>query len=572
MADSDAIAAGFSHIANANLAEAEACFTMALRERPGHAEAIHGLACVALARGLPGLAIGHAGQAIAVPVLTHEQTSRFHRTLGEALSGAGHDEAARAALAVAVMFRPGDPYAHARLGQSLVRLNRREEAEAAFTRAVDLAPADVGVRQALAVHYFENRSFSLALPHFRVICRLLPNDPAAWANLGATLIEVAAFSEARTVLEHAVNLGRPSVETVHNLGIALTALGFYQQAVAAFDEALTDAPQDARVLNSKGACLAEYGEYDAAERLLHQVVEMENPVETARALFTLGTIDLGRGTMARGWKRFEERHALPGARPADGGTWDGQPTNQVVTVHAEQGLGDTIQFLRFIPMAAERAPLMLDLPEQVVPLLERMPAMRDVPDGRVRVGRGTGARAGLLSLPVLLGLNGPPADAPYLDVPFSPSARRRRVGLSWAGNPTYRFDARRSLDFDQLAPILAVPGIEFVCLQKDASPESRGGMICPPLDDLGDLADAIAGCDLVIGVDSLVIHLAGAMGHPAWLLNRLGGDWRWRGPRWYRSVRIFNVDTLEPPPTCWNGLIRRIGQELAAFSGGGNRE
>jgi hypothetical protein len=255
---------------------------------------------------------------------------------------------------------------------------------------------------------------------------------------------------------------------------------------------------------------------------------------------------------------------------------------QTILLHAEQGFGDTIQFVRYVPLLAARgAKIVLEIPDSLRPLLDKL-------DGVVAIiGRGEPHapidwHCPLMSLPHAFGttLKTVPASLPYLRAPADrieswraklPATGKLRVGLVWSGKPSHRNDHNRSIAFGRLAPLLAQNGVDFISLQRDVRDADRAALssstvVRPDLDtaDFADTAAIIETLDLVIAVDTAVAHLTGAMGKPLWLLLPFSPDWRWMLNRsdspWYTSARLFR----QPKIADWDSVIAALGEALAS--------
>lgn len=559
----DAIDTALALLAGGDPTGAEARFRNVLAVAPDHAEAWHGLACVARVRNLPGQAVALAGKALAQPTAGDAQRARFHITLGAALSEAGQGDAAVAALNVAILLEPRDPRAHAALGQARWRAGRADDAILAYERAVELAADDTAYRQELASILLAEKHYDASLIHFAHLAISHAHDPAAHANHGAALFEAGHLQAAAQALRRAETLGPPTAPTSNNLGLVAMASGDLRSARQAFETAVAIAPADRRIAGNYATLLTEWGENEQAAALFRRIADGQVDEEAVRARFNLGTLDLAAGRMREGWVGYEARlQFLKPARP--GPTWHGEETSEPVLITVEQGLGDIVQFLRYLPKAAMRAPLVLDMPEEVQGLVAMMPALDGMWGERLRFGRQAGLQCPLLSLPYVLSQDELPSAAPYLA--SAQAVVPGRVGIAWAGNPGYRFDRRRSLSLAAIEPLLNVAGPSFLSLQKGV--ECPAAMESMPLDRLAATAAAIASCDLVISVDTVIAHIAGALGRPTWLLNRFGGDWRWRGPDWYRCVRMFQATTPDLPDQAWPPVIEAATTALKAWSGG----
>jgi len=295
------------------------------------------------------------------------------------------------------------------------------------------------------------------------------------------------------------------------------------------------------------------------------------------------------GDFARGWRKHEwrwETDLKVAKRDFVEPLWLGAENlvGKTILLHAEQGYGDTLQFCRYVPMVADLgARVVLEVPKELHELMHSLPCTVQL----VSHGHPLPAfdlHCPLLSLPLAFEtrLETIPARIPYLSAPENKRSLwrdrlgqhdRLRVGLVWAGHPrkhqlaNNRGDRHRSISFDQLTPILHVPGCEFYSLQKgdDAVAQLRNsalrGRVIDCTDDLQDFADTAAlieNLDLVIAVDTAVAHLVGALGKPCWLLNRYDTCWRWLLDRddspWYPTARLFRQDATRT----WDDAIARI--------------
>jgi hypothetical protein len=308
--------------------------------------------------------------------------------------------------------------------------------------------------------------------------------------------------------------------------------------------------------------------------------------DSPEARFNRAACHLALGDYERGWEEYEwrwqTRHAA--ALPdLPGPLWQGN-ANQTILVHAEQGFGDSLQFCRYVPMLAKRATVVLDVPRPLVRLLSSLDC-----DVRI-VARGDDlppfdAWIPMLSLPRAFNttLATVPAAVPYLRADPEQASRwrdrvaalpGRKVGLVWAGSPlspqprALAMDRRRSMTLQQFAPLAALPGLCLISLQKGdaATQKPPAGMVLhdwtEELHDFADTAALVAAMDLVISVDTSVVHLAGALARPVWVLNRYDQCWRWLSDRtdspWYPTARLFR----QPEPGDWSSVIGEVAKAL----------
>lgn len=391
----------------------------------------------------------------------------------------------------------------------------------------------------------------------------------------------------------------PTADALHNEGIAHYRAGRIDAALECYDRALALLPDFPAALNSKGFALQDLDRMDEALACFTRAVELAPGMAMAR--LNLGMAQLKLGDWAQGWDNYEARWT--GSAEAGAGTlnkpacplpqWNGEAdtADKRLLVVTEQGFGDTFQFARYLPLAAERFAKVgfvcsqptLRLMEwsygNDVLLLPRMPADESSYDA-------WDLQCPLMSLPRAFGTRPEtiPAAMPSLRVPEKAAAHwrerleiaapgRYRVGIAWAGRKAHQHDARRSLRFEQLAPLLADERITWVSLQKWAPEDARPTIPeqvdwldwTEELTDFADTAALASNLDLVISIDSAMAHLAGALDRPVWMLNRFDTEWRWLRHRgdspWYPSLRLFN----QPAFGDWDSVLAAVAQALRAM-------
>jgi tetratricopeptide (TPR) repeat protein len=517
---------------------------------------------------------------------------------------------------------PGDAAGHYLLGKAYRALGRAPEALGCFEEAARLAPDHVDARFSMAVLHCERAAWREAIPALREVLRLRPDYPEAYSNLGTALQERGAFDEAVRCFQAAIRL-RPDYHEAHyNLGNAYKEMGDLGHAAEAYREAIRLAPGFAAAHGNLGGVFQGRGELDQAEAAYTSALRANPQYEMAlnglglvrsergyieeaighyrRALalkpdfaeahLNLGLALLLTGRLGEGWQEYEWRWRSPSLRReqrhTDRPRWAGEPlTGRTILLHAEQGLGDTIQFARLAPdVAARGARVLLEVDEPLVDLFRASFAGIEV----LRRGERLppfDCQCPLLSLPRILGitLDNVPAGIPYL---FADDARRsawetrlggppaRRVGLAWAGSPTHRYDRNRTIPAAVLRPLTGVARARFYSLQKGPAAtavQALGPGVADWTGELASFADtaALVAClDLVVTADTAVAHLAGALGKPVWLLTPFAPDWRWLLERadspWYPTMRLFR----QRRPDDWGHVVGEACTALAAFCGG----
>jgi len=413
--------------------------------------------------------------------------------------------------------------------------------------------------------------------------RLAPGFGPAHANLATHLLRLGLLDPARDFAATAVALLPDDAEALACQGGILHHGGEFARAADCYRRALRSAPDHAGILSSLGNTLDALGRMDEALALHDRAVGLGPADATCR--FNRAVSLLTSGAYAEGWAEYEWRWRRPGhAPPIAAPPWRGEALEgRTILLHAEQGLGDTLQFVRYAPpVAARGARVLLEVQPPLVRLLRGLPGVAEVfarGDPRPRFD----FHCPLLSLPRAFGttLETIPATTPYLHPGPGAVARWRDrlatddallVGLAWAGAPhrddaiSMLLDRRRSLAPADLAALVYIPGVRFVSLQKDQSPPHIPGLgMLNPMADMKDFADTaglVGALDLVISVDTSVAHLAAGMGCAVWLLSRADSCWRWLRDRadspWYPSMTIYR----QSRPGDWAEILARLRADL----------
>jgi tetratricopeptide (TPR) repeat protein len=512
----------------------------------------------------------------------------------------------------AIVAREPD-HAEALHGLGLIRIGQARQREAHQLLTAALASYDktleqggdqakIFVKRGHALHALQ-RYFEALVSYDRALA-LKPNWAQAHEMRGIALFYLNRYRASLASFEKALALRPRLVEAHVYRGRALHKLNRYEDALAAFDQALAVQPDQAVVHNFRGdtlACLTRYDEaaaqYDIAIKLDAKFVQPRWSAAVTR---------LVRGDFQRGWREYECRWKNAGVQVRDFSAplWLGeQPiAGKTILLHAEQGFGDTIQFVRYAPLVAELgAKVILEVQAELHSLLLRMEGMSAVlaqPKEQTVDSRIDGApvplaserelppfdcHCPLLSLPLAFKteLSAVPARIPYL---YADPERVKRwkarlprehsplVGLAWSGNPFHWEDRNRSVALNRLVPLLSEP-VGFVSLQKTAAAQDAkllGGLanvthFGDELVDFNDTAAVIEGLDLIVTVDTAVAHLAAAMGKPVWILLAYAPEWRWLLDRedspWYPTVRLFRQPRLED----WESVIARVRMELEVW-------
>ncbi len=482
---------------------------------------------------------------------------------------------------------PDDVQAALQQGLAHYRAGRFAEAERVYRGILARQPQEPEALHMLGVLAHQAGHDEVAVDLIGQAIRVAPKRPAFHNNLGSCHEARGDLRAALAAYRRALALRSDLPEAHNNVGNVLQATGDYAAAIAAYRRALALHPAYAEAHNNLGNALQGAGRLEEAVAAHRQALALRG--DFADAQWNLAYALLLQGDYAAGWAQNEWRWQATGRQPADPGwrqpLWLGTPSpaGRTLLVHHEQGLGDTLQMLRYVPLlAAEDARVIVRVPPVLAAVAATVPGVSAV----VQAGGALpdfDLHCPCMSLPHAFGtrLETIPAKLPYLSAPESSraawqarlgTAQRLRVGLAWAGSVAHRNDRNRSLPLQQLLPLLDLD-VEFHSLQKEYRGDDRArldadGRIIDHAAELGDLADTaglIAGLDRVITVDTAVAHLAGGMGRPVWLLLPFAPDYRWLLGRedspWYPGMRLFR----QAAPDDWAGVIVHVRKALAAL-------
>lgn len=561
---------------------------------------------IALAPGFPD---AHANRG---------QVLRQQRRLEEALES--YDEA--------LALRPEDPATHCNRGNVLADLERQDEAIAAYDRALALNPGEPVALANRAAALQDLERYEEALAAYDSLLATHPDYAVAHCNQSHALHALGDFEAALAAADRALRLKPNYPKALANRGIALKSLGWTEAALEAFDATLRLEPDLGEAHRQRGLALQELGRFEDAllaferaleveprridnerdiatalrflgrrdEAISHYARVLEDKPDDPVALFGCGLIRLQRGELAAGWRDYEARWRtcdFQGKGPeVEAPLWDGQDlSGKRLLVHAEQGLGDCIQFVRYLRLIpAEGGQVALWIRPSLMALLRDAFEGVQLLDSSVPVTGEFDYHLPMMSLPRVFGttLDSIPAGVPYLAAePARVAAWRERlgrtglrVGIAWQGNPVGQVDRGRSMPLRHFAPLAAVPGVRLISLQTqhgleqlDSLPPGMAVETLGPGFDAGpdaflDAAAVMACCDLMVVSDSALAHLAGAMARPAWLALKRVPDWRWFLDRtdspWYPSLRLFR----QPRDGDWDSVFAAMAEVLAARAEG----
>jgi tetratricopeptide (TPR) repeat protein len=469
---------------------------------------------------------------------------------------------------------------------------RLDAARAAYEEVLTLVPEAAVTRSNLGNVLRDQGSLGDAIAAHRAALACDPGYAGGWVNLALALEDAGDIDSALAAAHRAIALTPGDPEVCLALGHVALAAGRIEAAIESFLAVLQANPRHGSALLNLAVALKEGGATAAANNALETLIALEPG--NADAHFNLALNLLSGGDWADGFAAYEWRLRIPGLRPKLPTTprWDGalQPGATLLLV-AEQGLGDTFQFLRFARRArALVGRVVLAAQAPLLPILKGAAGVDEAVSLDDPLPRHD-VHLPLMSLPLALGavdetsLSARPWIAAddererywreWLDRTVSPQTLR--VGIAWRGNPGYRKDAARSLPLDQLAPLARLPGVSLVSLQKGPGEDELktrapdfSVAVPPRFDGDGAFLDSAAlmrSLDLIVTSDSALAHLAGALGRPTWLLLCHCPDWRWgsegAASPWYPWATLLR----QTAPGDWAGVLVRAASTLAALTG-----
>lgn len=619
------IESGLRYLQSGQFSEAEKCCHEILADDPDHAESFHLLGLISARTDKYDQAIEFIAQAIR----KNPNNADYISNLGTMLQRQARFDEALKSFDLALSLKPDSTDTWIKLGNVLQRQERFEEAILAYDHVLEIdAPcpgpgktptranalykrgvcfrhlmrleeACISFGKALTIYpgHFDalnDRGRTLldlwradeALMDFRKAIEIEPNSAALLNNCGITLILLRRCEEALETLDRALSISPDLAELFNNKGNALKYLGRFDEALANYDRAIALKPDYAEAHSNRGNCLDEMGRYGDALSCYKDALALQP--DHADTHWNIAVNRLRAGDLRTGWVENEWRWKIKslqvkhrhfrqplwiGVEPIDG---------KVVLLHNEQGLGDALQFFRYIPLLAARgARVVLEIDE---PLKELVSGLAGVSHCFAKGGTlpDFDFHCPLTSLPLAFEttLDTIPSAVPYISVGARAtdwgtrlhSQNLPRIGLVWSGNPIHNNDRNRSMPLECLLPLLDVKA-RFVSLQKDIRPSDEPVVrerndilhLGAELQSFADTAALIEHLDLVISVDTSVAHLAGALGRPVWIFLPYVPDWRWLLDRedspWYPTARLFRQSQTRE----WHSVVDEVQRALTEF-------
>ena len=509
-----------------------------------------------------------------------------YNSLGSALQSQGDLDEAIASFQQILHLKPDFAEAHYNLGNALRERGQAAEAIACYRRAVSFRPDYVPAYNNLGSALQDQGQLDEAVACFRQALELKPDFAAACYNLGNALKTLGQTPQAIEAYQQALRLDPNSAETHCNLGIAWKDEGKLDEALECFRRALRLRPQSAEAYCNMGIVARTRGSLGEAMDCFRRSLEAQP--DYADGHLNQSLLRLVQGDFAGGWPQYRWRWRTKQSRPRSlvQPEWTGQAlAGRTILLHAEQGLGDTVQFVRYAALVkALGARVVVECQRPLLRLLASCPGIDQL------VGQGDelppfDVHAPLLGLPGIFhtDLTNIPATIPYLSAAPDLIQRWRerlgglagwKIGICWQGSPAYPDDRYRSIPLAEFGPLSQLSGVCLISLQKgpreELLPPAGEGVamvdFTEELDEASgafmDTAAVMKSLDLVITADSSLGHLAGALGVPVWIALPLVPDWRWLLGRddspWYTTVRLFRQKRL----SYWRGVFEQMAEAL----------
>ena len=504
---------------------------------------------------------------------------------------AGHMNQAEQLCREVLQSEPKQPQALHLLGAIAYQKKRYNVAIELIGKAIEANPQKPQFHNTLGAALRAIGKFQEAIIAYQRAVSLKPDYAEAYNNMGNAFFSQRRYADAVEKYSQAVSLNPDYIEAYNSMAVALQYQGKYDAAMEKCNQVLSLKPDYAEAYNTMASVLLKKGLYAEAIENYRQALHFKP--DYADAHINLGMALLLCGSFQEGWDEYKWRvktkkaiiyphlHELP--------CWDGSPfVGKRLLVHYEQGLGDNIQFVRYLPMVKSRGGTVIcEMLKPLIGLLQGFPGIDELIDASSD-SNSNGEfdfYVPLLELPRIFGttLETIPADVPYLYADSSKVEywKQRlvgaafKVGIVWAGKPMHTEDSSRSCPLRYFIPLSKIPGVRLYGLQKgeaarkvkDLTGKISVTNLVDELNDFTDTAGVVENLDLVISVDTAVLHLAGAMGKPAWAILPFTPDWRWMLSRedspWYPTVRLFRQKRHGD----WDGVFQRLAKELRILAG-----
>lgn len=567
-----------------NLQEAEQLYGQVIEENPEHPLALHSLGIVAHQRGQNDIAVGLIAKAIS----SNPQIPQFRNTHGLVFEAIGRIEEAIRSYEKAISLDPDYAEAYLNLAIALQSNGDFTAAVEKCNQIISLFGDSAQVYNLRGYSLQQQVNFSEAIESYRQAIRLEPDFAEPYTHIGVILNAQDRYTEAAENCKKALELDPDYVEARNNLGVALNGLGRYAEAMENYQRAIGLDPEYAEACYNLANCLQNQNRCAESIEIYRKALRIKP--DYAEAHWNLSHSFLLTGKFSEGWaeyawRRKPELKIISYPHHYEQPYWDGSSfAGKRLLVHYEQGFGDNIQFARYLPMVKQRGgTVILETRAPLYRLFGQLDGVDEFvqacPDGKAPDVRFD-LHASPLDMPRLFEttLEKIPCKIPYLHAEAAKTAYWRdrvdsesfKVGLVWSGSDLHGNDRKRSCPLRHFAALTKIKGVKLYGLQKgpavrqieELAADTAVTSLGEEFEDFADTAGAIENMDLVISVDTSVLHLAGAMGKAVWALLPFVPDWRWMLQRqdspWYPTMRLFRQDRQGD----WPGLFEQVARML----------
>jgi tetratricopeptide (TPR) repeat protein len=576
--------AGLAYLRAERYLDAELSCQRAFEADPNHADTLHLMGLLSFHFNQDD----HAAEWIS-RAIQQDPKPQYLFTLGITRQRQRRFEEALQAFDSATLIKPDAVELWRHRGNVLVDLKRPDQALLSFQEVLKLNPRDRDAAYNCGSMFLQLERLEEALSSLNLSDQLQPNHAPTLQKRALALHELGRSEEALVDIKRAHALDPSQADICNNAGVFLQRLGRDDEALPWIDRALKLRPDYPDAIINKAFSLAHLRRF-AEAFALYDLMKVLHPGH-AEAEWRRSHLDLLLGNFEAGWVGREARVRLPqlpiarfdypqprwlGKEPVDGKT---------ILVQMDEGSGDTIQFVRYVPMLAARgARIILMVADTLCPLLSEFAGVSECVPFSATTLPAFDMYCPITSLPLAFGtkLDTIPSETAYLPAPAASRLQiwedrlgphdRLRVGLVWSGNPKHVNDHNRSLPLSAQAQLLELDAT-FVSLQKDVKPEDKATLLAQTnivdltehLTDFAETAALVSCLDVVITVDTSVAHLAGALGRPTWILLPYSPDYRWLLDRddspWYPAVRLFRQTATRE----YVSVLERVRAELQAL-------
>ena len=570
---------------NGRLQDAEFMYKNLLQISPSHigAKTMLGMLYVQTERAVEGIRL------LKSSLIKDPKQFWAHNALGVGLLNTKKFQEAIFSFNKALILKPDYIDAYFNLGKTQRALRQYKDAIVSYSKCIDLDKGYASAYNNIGTIYLEDlKEYEKSVANFQQFVTLVPDSSLGLYNLGTALKELNRYDDALQNLDRAIQLKPDYAEAYHNQGVTFGELKRYDDALVSYDRAIQLKPDYAEAYSNQGVTYNELRRYDDALVSYDRAIQLKP--DYAEAYWNKSLLKILLGEYEEGWSLYEWRWKASQQkdfmRNFKQPLWLGEESikDKKILIHTEQGLGDVIQFCRYIPMIEALAPkqIIFEVPKSLVSILSTINSKFSVVEQGVPIPEFD-IHCAIMSLPHAFKttVDRIPASIPYLYADVNKTKlwnkklgikTKPRIGLVWSGSTIHKNDHNRSLLLRQLEPLLKLP-FEFHCLQNEIRPIDLEALneyeiIQQHQDELVDFSDTAAlieSLDFVISVDTSVAHLAGALGKTVFILLPFASDYRWMADKadspWYPTATLFR----QPSPFDWDTALADVAQELAVI-------